>query len=406
MMKAKQISHIGIIVAAFAFLVSMQVETRADAGFQRWINDFYPVAARSGISKNTYQTAFKDVRKPDHRVLEKATNQPEFKSTAWDYLDARVNPYTVKNGRKMARKHRKTLAAIERHFGIDRSVLLAIWSMESNYGEILTKKDRLHHVPTALATLAYADRRRARFARQQLVAALKILEKGDVKADQLTGSWAVAMGHTQFIPTSYLAYAVDADGNGHRDIWTSVPDALATAANLLDKNGWQTGKTWGYEVIVPSGAARYAEETKTLKEWRKLGFKRANGKGFPRADERAELKMPAGANGPGFLMLRNFFVIKKYNNSDLYALAVGLLADEIAGHGGMKQRWPRPQDSLELTEKFEIQERLKRLGYYDGAIDGNLGSGSQAAIRAFQTRKGLKVDGRPSQPLLRALRDR
>jgi len=377
---------------------------RADAGFQAWIASFYSTAAQSGISRSTYDKAFSGVTSPDPKVLEKARYQPEFTTKVWDYLDSRVNPYTIGKGREMKNQHARTLAAIERHFGVEASVLLAIWSMESNYGEILSKTDRLHYVPQALATLAYADKKRAKFARQQLVAALKILQSGDISSREMTGSWAGAMGHTQFIPTSYLAYAIDADGNGNRDIWNSIPDALATAANLLKKNGWQTGQTWGYEAVAPRGGAKYAGQTKTLSQWAALGFVRPNGKGFPDGGRRAELKILGGANGPAHLMTKNFFVIKRYNNSDSYALGVGVLADEIAGFGGVDQRWPRPEGTLDVKEKFELQTRLKQLGYYDGDIDGNFGSGSKAAIAAFQSRAGLTGEAIPSQKVLDAIR--
>ncbi|MGQ3295017.1 MAG: lytic murein transglycosylase, partial [Shinella sp.] len=331
---------------------------RADARFQKWVADFYATAAEAGITKSTYQKAFSGVKTPDPDVVEKAAFQPEFKHKIWDYLDSRVNPYTVRIGQEMAAKHGRTLAALERHFGVDRNILLAIWSMESNYGAVLEKSERLHYVPRALATLAYADKKRAKFARTQLIAALKIIQRGDIDAADMTGSWAGAMGHTQFIPTSYLIYAVDADGNGHRDIWNSVPDALATAANLLAKNGWQAGKTWGYETIVPTGGSKYSGQTKTLAQWAKLGFTRPNGSGFKNGADRAELKLPANG-GPGFLMTKNFFVIKRYNASDSYAMGVGMLADQLAGYTGVKQRWPRPDGTLDITEKFELQTRLK-----------------------------------------------
>ncbi|OCW59367.1 lytic murein transglycosylase [Hoeflea olei] len=384
--------------------LSAPLPAHADAAFQQWISGFYATAAKAGITRATYEQAFRGVTAPDHDVLEKARYQPEFTTKVWDYLDSRVNPYTIAKGREMASRHGRTLAAIEKHFGVDRNILLAIWSMESNYGEILSKNDRLHYVPQALATLAYADKKRSKFARQQLIAALKILQAGDIAAHEMTGSWAGAMGHTQFIPTSYLAFAVDADGNGHRDIWNSIPDALATAANLLKKNGWRTGETWGYEAVAPRGGAKYEGQTKTLSQWAALGFSRPSGKGFPDGSRRAELKMPGGAGGPAFLMTKNFFVIKRYNASDSYALGVGVLADEIAGYGGVDQRWPRPAGMLDVKEKFELQTHLKRLGYYDGEIDGNFGSGSRAAIAAFQSRSGLTGEPLPSQKILDAIR--
>lgn len=377
----------------------------ADAGFKKWINGFYATAAKAGISERTYSQAFAGVSEPDPFVLEKAAYQPEFKSQIWDYLDSRVNPYTVKIGREMAAKYGSTLNALERHFGVDKNILLAIWSMESNYGAALERPDRLHHVPRALATLAYADAKRSKYARTQLIAALKMLQNGDVASKNLMGSWAGAMGHTQFIPSSYLLYSIDADGNGKKDIWHSIPDALATSANLLAKNGWQTGKTWGYEIVVPAGGSAHAGKTKTLAQWAALGFVRPSGKGFKNGAERAQLKMMGGANGPGFLMTKNFFTIKNYNAADSYALAVGLLADEIAGYNGMQQRWPRPENALDIKEKFELQSRMQALGYYEGEIDGNFGSGSKAAISAIQSRLGMSVDGQPSRILLDKLRN-
>ena len=390
-----------IIAVGCLFVAS---PARADKDFVNWINNFYPTAAKAGISKSTYLAAFKGVSEPDPDVLEKAAYQPEFKHAIWDYLDSRVNPYTVGIGQDMMRQHARTLSAIEKHFGVDKHILLAIWSMESNYGAVFEKPDRLHSVPRALATLAYADDKRAKYARTQLIAALKILERGDVKPSQLTGSWAGAMGHTQFIPTSYLIYAYDADGNGKRDIWNSIPDALATAANLLKKNGWQPGKTWGYEVTAPANAEKYAGKSKSLAEWQSLGFLRPNGKGFKFGKDRAVLKMPAGPNGPAFLMTKNFFVIKNYNASDSYAMGVGTLADQLAGYSGVAQAWPRPAGTLDINQKFELQTRMKTLGYYDGAIDGNFGSGSKSAIQAIQKQLGMEQDGLPSAALLKALK--
>ena len=305
----------------------------------------------------------------------------------------------------MARKYKATLDRIESRFGVDRHILLAIWSMESNYGEILKNDKVMRNVVRSLATLAYADKRRAKFARTQLIAALKILQSGDIDESHLTGSWAGAMGHTQFIPTSYQAYAVDFDGNGRRDIWNSVPDALATAANLLRKNGWQSGKTWGYEVELPAGR-KFPSGSLTLSKWQNLGVTRANGKGFRNGGDKAELKVPDGRGGPAFLATRNFFVLKAYNNADKYALAVGLLADEIAGYGGLVRDWNRPFTKLTFAEKQELQQRLSVHGYYDGKFDGKIGEGSKSAIKAFQAQAGLTPDGHPSMEVLTRLRRR
>lgn len=388
----------------FSCLKCFAGQGEANSGFVQWIADFYPEAEKEGISRVTWESAFSGVTEPDAKVLEKAQYQPEFTTEIWDYLDARVNPLSINKGEKKGRYYARTLADVENKFGVKQSVLLAIWSMESNYGSILENPGRLHYVPLALATLAYGDPKRQKFARTQLIAALKIFQAGDISKEQLNGSWAGAMGHTQFIPTSYLAYGVDMDGNGRRDIWNSVPDALATAANLLHKNGWRTGKTWGYEVVLPATGAQFKDETKTLLEWQKLGFKRPGNKAYPWPADKAVLKILAGSKGPAFLMMKNFYVLKRYNNSDSYALAVGLLADRLAGWSGLVQSWPRPPGSLRIEDKFELQERLQLLGYYSGEIDGRLGSGTKAAIRQFQVQAGLVEDGVPSQQLLQALR--
>ena len=372
--------------------------------FVNWIEKFYSEAAKEGVSRQIWDQAFKEITEPDHVVLEKAAYQPEFTTEIWDYLDARVNSLSAEKGKKMDRFYSRTLESVAEKFAVKRSVLLAIWSMESNYGDILKKTERLHYVPRALATLGYGDPKREKFARTQLVAALKILQAGDVTTDQFMGSWAGAMGHTQFIPTSYLAYGVDMDGNGRRDIWDSIPDALATAANLLRKNGWRTGKTWGYEVVVSPGKFAHKGETKALSEWQKMGVRRPDGKSFAWPDDKAVLKFFAGKEGPAFLVMKNFYVIKRYNNSDSYALAVGMLADKIAGYGDLTQKWPRPSGSLLMDEKIELQELLQKKGYYSGVIDGSLGKGSREAIRSYQRAAGKKVDGEPTSELLHQLR--
>lgn len=375
----------------------------ADAGFKRWIAGFRATAAESGVSGSIYDRAFRGISDVDPEVLEKARYQPEFSAPAWDYFDNRVHDQSIAVGREMARKWKPWLDRIEARFGVDRYVLLAIWSMESNYGEILKRDDVMRNVVRSLATLGYADKKRSKYARSQLIAALKILQTGDIDESHLSGSWAGAMGHTQFIPTSYQAYAVDMDGNGRRDIWNSVPDALATAANLLRKNGWQTGKTWGYEVNLPAGR-KFPSGSMSLSKWKALGLTRANGKPFSNGSDIAVLKVPGGRSGPAFLMIKNFSVIKRYNNADKYALAVGLLADEIAGYGGLVQDWNRPFTKLSFEEKQELQQRLSEYGYYDGKFDGKIGDGSKSAIMAFQARAGLTQDGHPSMEVLKSLR--
>ncbi|MBN9242936.1 MAG: lytic murein transglycosylase [Mesorhizobium sp.] len=375
----------------------------ADSGFRNWVASFRATAVASGVSGAIYDRAFRGIDDADPEVIEKARTQPEFKAPAWDYFDNRVHDQSIATGRAMATKWKPWLDRIEQRYGVDRYTLLAIWSMETNYGEMLKRTDVMRSVVRSLATLGYADKQRSKYARTQLIAALKILQTGDIDESHLQGSWAGAMGHTQFIPTSYQTYAVDMDGNGKRDIWNSVPDALATAANLLRKNGWQSGRTWGYEVTLPAGR-KFPSGHLSLAKWQELGVVRANGKPFRSTSDRAELKLPGGSDGPAFLVIKNFSVIKRYNNADKYAFAVGLLADEIAGFGGLVHDWNRPFTKLSFEEKQELQQRLSQHGLYDGKFDGKIGSGSKAAITAYQAQMGLAQDGYPSLEVLKWLR--
>lgn len=376
----------------------------ADAGFRQWVASFRATAVAGGVSGAVYDQAFRDIKEPDPVVLEKARTQPEFTAPAWDYFDNRVHDQSVAVGQQMAKKWKPWLDKIEARFGVDRYILLAIWSMESNYGEILKRDDIMRNVIRSLATLGYGDPKRSKYARTQLVAALKILQTGDIDESHLMGSWAGAMGQTQFIPTSYQHYAVDMDGNGKRDIWNSIPDALATSANLLKKNGWQAGKTWGYEVAIPAG--KLPGGSKTLAQWQALGVVRASGKPFKNLTDKATLKVPDGRGGPAFLMIRNFSVIKAYNNADKYALAVGLLADEIAGGSGLVQDWKRPFTKLTFEERQELQKRLSQHGLYDGKFDGKIGDGTKTAIMTYQAKVGLTQDGYPSMEVLKWLRQK
>ncbi len=394
------------VAVAVVTILSITVQPAlADAGFQRWVQQFRATAAQNGISAATLDRAFAGVTAPDPEVLQLARNQPEFNAPVWQYFDNQVNEETITNGRRMASRHADLLSRVEQRFGVDRHIILAIWSIESRYGEALNNPRAMRSVVRSLSTLAFGDQRRARFANQQLIAALRILQNGDVDVSQLTGSWAGAMGHTQFIPTSYQAWAVDFDGNGRRDIWNSIPDALATAANLLRDNGWRSGQAWGYEVVLPAGR-RFPGGTMTLGEWQSIGVVRANGQAYPRPGDRAELKVLEGRDGPAFLVLHNFNMLKRYNNSDRYALAVGLLADQIAGHGQLTRDWNRPFGRLSFAETQELQQRLSVLGYYDGEVDGRIGPASRAAIMAFQAGQGLAQDGHPSQEVLSTLRRR
>jgi membrane-bound lytic murein transglycosylase B len=394
------------LLAAILFGVSLFGAARADAGFDRWVADFWPVAAAEGVSRATYEAAFQGVT-PDPAVLEKASAQPEFVTPLWEYVSARVSEERIAGGREMLARHGALLDNLESRYGVDRHILVSIWGMESFYGEALSNPKIVKGVIRSLATLAYADPRRGKFGRQQLLAALKILERGDISVAGMTGSWAGAMGHTQFIPTTYEAYAVDADGDGRRDIWNSVADALGSAANYLREAGWVGGKTWGYEVVLPADFDyRLADSggKRTIAEWSGLGVRRAGGEDFPRSGDQAELLAPAGAGGPAFLMLRNHFVIKRYNNATSYSLAVGHLADRLRGGGPFAQSWPTGERPLTAGESAELQQHLARVGLYSGAIDGQIGPQSRAAIRAYQSRRGMVADGFAGLQLLEALR--
>ena len=397
---------VSALFLAGVMCTSLAGNAAADAGFQKWINGFYSVAAKSGIKKSTYNAVFAGVTSPDPEVIKAANYQPEFKSKVWEYMDTRITERSVRIGQEMKVKYKKWLDIIEPKFGVDRHILLAIWSMETSYGKALERQSALRSISRSLATLAYKDKRRAKFARNQLIAALKIVQRGDVSASGLRGSWAGAMGHTQFIPTSYQTWAVDIDGDGRRNVWTSIPDALASAANLLKKNGWQTGKTWGYEVNLPAGynIAKAGKSSRKLSDWARTGIRRVKGRPFPRPSDRANLKVLAGPKGPAFLMTKNFFVLKRYNNADKYALAVGHLADQIAGYGPLVNDWPRGYIPLNEDERKELQQRLLALGFYNGEIDGAIGSGSRKAIKAYQSRVGLEASGIASKKLLARIR--
>lgn len=397
-----------VLQAGTAFILSSLIKpgtAAASQDFRRWVGHFRATALASGITAATYRRAFANIVAPDSSVLKKAAYQPEFVDPAWNYFDNRVNDNAADRGRMHANRWATWLEAIEIRFGVSPTILLAIWSMESNYGEILKRHDILHDVILSLSTLAYADTRRARYGRRQLIAAMKILQRGDVERPNLKGSWAGALGHTQFIPTSYLAYAVAMDGSNKPDILTSVPDALASAANLLAQNGWQRGRIWGYEVTLPPGG-KYPAASLPVSAWQKLGIMRVSGRPFPYKHEYAALKLPDGRSGPVFLVTQNFSVLKRYNNADRYALAVGLLADRIGGYNGPVHDWNRPFVPVSMQEREELQNHLNALGFYKGEIDGKIGMASRKAIADFQRHNGLAPDGHPSRDLLLILRKR
>lgn len=380
-------------------------QAAADAGFARWIKSFWPSASAAGISADTFNSAFYGVT-PDPEVIEKAQYQPEFVKPMAQYVDQAVSDRRLEDGRRKLAEHRQLLDAIERTYGVDRHIVVAIWGMESSYGQVLDNPKIIKGVIRSLATLAYADSRRSGFAKKQLLASLRILQRGDVTFAGMTGSWAGAMGHTQFIPTTFEAYAVDFDGDGRRNVW-DVTDALASAASYLNEAGWQSGKTWGYEVDLPAGfdfSLADGDRSYTIAEWQKHGIRRAAGQPFPRSDDNAILVLPVGANGPAFLMLRNHFVIKRYNNATAYALAIGHLADRLRGGAPFVSAWNVDERRLLHSEREELQQRLAQRGFYNGKIDGKIGPKSRMAIRAFQSRAGLVPDGFAGLSLLSQLR--
>jgi membrane-bound lytic murein transglycosylase B len=368
---------------------------------QQWVQAFWPTAKAAGISRTVFNDALGDFQ-PDPEVIRKSETQAEFKTKIWDYLDMMVSEERLSEGKEALARYGSTLAKIEARYGVDRYVVAAVWGIESHYGHVLENPKLVTNTIRSLATLAYSGGRFAKFGRQQLVAALKIAQHGDISIGAMMGSWAGAMGQTQFIPTTYNAFAVDFDGDGHRNIWTSVPDALASTANYLKKSGWNSGHTWGYEVVVPAGLDT-RKRVRSLGEWQKLGVTRAGGQGFPRPGDSATLYMPAGRKAPTFLLLANFRVIKRYNNADSYALAVGHLADRLRGGGPFQVEWPGHEPPLSLAERKRVQQILTAKGYYSGDIDGDIGSGSREAIRNFQLAVGVTPDGVGNRALLRRL---
>lgn len=399
-LSAKIVSLLVLVVCASA--MTLAGTKAASANFNRFIENLWPEAQRAGVSRATFVKAFKGVT-PDPEVIERAENQAEFKTPIWDYLDLRVSEARIDNGRQTLRKHLATVDAIEKRYGVPKSIIMAIWGMETNYGSHMGDK----YVIRSLATLAYTGRRQ-RFGRQQLIAALKILERGDIPPAAMTGSWAGAMGYTQFIPTTYNAYAVDWNGDGRRDIWRNPADAMASTANYLRKAGWKPGVPWGWEVALPHGFNRKLAGLKSgrsVGDWHKLGVKLANGSNF-RADSpiRAYLLLPAGANGPAFLVTDNFKAILRYNNSHAYALAVGHLADRIEGKGPIVANWPRPANELTVKDRMELQVLLSARGYDTGKIDGTLGPQTRSAVMRAQRDAGQPADGEPTAMLLKHLR--
>lgn len=378
-----------------------RVDAADQAGFAAWRDRFRARARAAGIADPIFDAAFAGVRM-NARVLELDAYQAEFARPIWEYLDRAVSDTRVAKGREELILKTDILRQIEERYGVDRQVVLAIWGLESaygaNYGDI--------PVIESLATLAYHGRRAA-WAEEQLIEALKIIQSGDIQVARMVGSWAGAMGHTQFIPTSYQAYAVDFAGDGRRDIWSAdAVDALASTANYLSRFGWRKGEPWGVEAKVPAGfdyALADGSTRRAVAFWRDRGVTAANGAPLPDHGE-AAIVAPAGARGPAFAIFHNFGVIKRYNNATSYALAVGHLGDRIKGGGPFAGAWPRGDRPLSRNEQIEMQTLLTRLGFDTGGTDGIIGPNSRDAIRGFQRAQGQPQDGYASAALLTALR--
>jgi membrane-bound lytic murein transglycosylase B len=374
----------------------------ANAKFEAFIQTLWPIARQAGVSRELFDRAFAGVSEPDPVVLKLAANQPEFTSTTSAYLEKAVTPIRIATGKQEITAESQLLAAIEKKYGVDRHVLLGIWGIESNFG----KDKGSMKVMRSLATLIYAGRKK-QYARVQLVAAFKILKRGVVKPENFTGSWAAALGHTQFIPTSYLSYAVDWTGDGVKDIWNSKEDALASTANYLAKAGWKADRPWGWEVTLPKdfNPALIGRSTwKTVAEWQKLGVQPAAGNTFTAPDAKAFIMVPQGMDGPRFLVTQNFMALMDYNLSHSYAIAVGVLGDRIAGHGIIMASWPDTSYDLNYAERVELQRRLTARGFDTGGDDGRFGARTFEAVIAFEKSVGMPLDGKPSQKVLARLR--
>jgi membrane-bound lytic murein transglycosylase B len=375
----------------------------AAVNFRECLAQLGLAAERRGVSREVFQQQAASLT-PELRIMDLLDSQPEFTKSIWDYLDVLVSDERIANGRAILARHRPTFEAAEKAYGVDRHFVAAIWGIESDYGKQIGERP----VIRSTATLACIGRRQD-FFREEFLSALEILARGDVRPDHLKGSWAGAFGPTQFMPTSFKRYAVDFDGDGRRDVVDSVPDLIASTANNLKKDGWVSGKTWGYEVVLPPGfnfMAADRSRVMSMREWQAAGIRRAGDKSFPRGDDRAFLLVPAGAQGPSLLMLQNFRVIMKYNPAEAYALAIGHLADRLRDGAAFAQPWPRHERVLTRAECYELQELLARRGYDVGEPDGRLGERTRDALRAFQSAQGRVPDGFASATVLEQLRGR
>jgi lytic murein transglycosylase len=368
----------------------------AKQGFSAYLQTLWPLAQARGIPRATFDAAISGLT-PDNSIISLTKKQSEFVKPIWGYLSGAVTGGRIGRGQQAGQSHASALAAAESRYGVPKEIILGIWGMETNYGSYTGDKD----VFRSLATLAW-QRYRGEFFRDELINAMEILAKGLADRAEMKGSWAGAMGHTQFMPSSYLQYAVDMTGDGHADIWDSPTDAIGSTGNYLKGYGWQPGLPWGFEVELPDGI-----DLRSIKRgfsaWGSAGVKRVDGAAMPWNGE-ASLFLPGGITGPAFLVTANYDVIKKYNNSDAYALAVAHLGDRIMGRPAIQGDWPTDQPQLTKPQREEVQKRLKALGHYNDKIDGRLGSGTREAVRRFQLANGLVADGYANPALLARLK--
>lgn len=373
----------------------------AKADFSSCLVQLRSAAVNAGVSSRTVAAALGDVQ-PDMKIIEAMNNQPEFKTPIWDYLGTLVDEEKVAEGRAMLRRHSGTLSQAQARYGVDPATIVAVWGVESDFGKAGGKWP----LAQALATGACLAPRRNAFFRGELIAALKIVDRGDLPLQSLVGSWAGAFGHTQFIPSTYLRLAVDGDGDGRRDLVSSVPDALHSTANFLAKSGWQPGQPWGYEVRAAGVAGGGRTAKRPVSHWAAQGVTRSDGSALSGGGN-AGLLQPAGANGPAFLVFRNYDAAYAYNGADSYALAISLLSDRIAGRSsGVRQAWPTDDPPLSREQRRELQRLLIARGYDVGEPDGAVGSKTRAAIQQIEQQLGMRPTGRPGGKVLQALKGR
>ncbi|MGF1643916.1 MAG: lytic murein transglycosylase [Thiotrichales bacterium] len=388
-------------LASLAERPSTQLDAEAmPDDFVSWLAGFRREARAAGIAESTLARALDGIHyRP--RVIELDRSQPEFVRPIWQYLDAAVSEQRVAQGRTQLNAHRETIRHAEQRYGVPGEIIVAIWGIESNYGGNFGSFATLD----ALATLAYEGRRRD-FARGELLAALRIIERGDIEPERMIGSWAGAMGHTQFIPSSFVAYAVDGDQDGRRDIWNSIPDVVASTANYLARSGWRRGQSWAVEVRLPNDFNHAETELsvrRSSRDWAAMGVRAVDSGTLPEFDAGSVI-VPAGARGPAFLVGPNHRAILRYNNATSYALAVGILADRIAGRAGVTQGWPRDEQPLARGQVRELQRLLNARGFDVGVPDGVLGPNTRDGLRAFQRAIGVTPDGFATLALLERLR--